>query len=158
MLKLQYSGPPDAKSWLIRIYPDAGKDWGQEEKRVAEDEMDGWMASPIQWTWTWTNPRRQWGTGKPDVLQSMRLPRVRCDLTTTLFIKVFLPSGSHWNVKLLQELEEIRRGYGKREDPPPSEMSPLLFLMGVEGMVQTRSWITPLKRSQNIRVKHNMGF
>ena len=65
-----------------------------------------------------------------DVLQSMRLPRVRCDLTTSLFIKVFLPSGSHWNVKLLQELEEIRRGYGKREDPPPSEMSPLLFLMG----------------------------
>ena len=32
MLKLQYSGPPDAKSWLIRIYPDAGKDWGQEER------------------------------------------------------------------------------------------------------------------------------
>jgi len=22
--------------------PDAGKDWGQEEKRVTEDEMVGW--------------------------------------------------------------------------------------------------------------------
>ena len=31
--------PPDAKSWLIRKDPDAGKDWGQEEEGVAEDEM-----------------------------------------------------------------------------------------------------------------------
>ena len=34
--------PPDAKSWLIRKDSDAGKDWGQEEKWVAEDEMVGW--------------------------------------------------------------------------------------------------------------------
>ena len=34
--------PPYAKSWLIRKDPDAGKDWGQEEKRATEDEMVGW--------------------------------------------------------------------------------------------------------------------
>ena len=34
--------PPDVKSWLIGKDPDAGKDWGQEEKRMTEDEMDGW--------------------------------------------------------------------------------------------------------------------
>ena len=33
---------PDAKSWLIRKDPDAGKDWGQEEKGAIEDEMVGW--------------------------------------------------------------------------------------------------------------------
>ena len=33
---------PDAKNWLIRKDPDAGKDWGQEEKEVTEDEIDGW--------------------------------------------------------------------------------------------------------------------
>ena len=33
--------PPDAKSWLIWKDPDAGKDWGQEEKGAAEDEMVG---------------------------------------------------------------------------------------------------------------------
>ena len=33
--------PPDAKSWL-RKDPDAGKDWGQEEKGMTEDEMVGW--------------------------------------------------------------------------------------------------------------------
>ena len=32
---------------------------------------DGWMASPIQWTWTWANSRRWQGTGKPGMLQSM---------------------------------------------------------------------------------------
>ena len=34
--------PPDVKSWLIWKDPDAGKDWGQEEKGAIEDEMVGW--------------------------------------------------------------------------------------------------------------------
>ena len=34
--------PPDAKSWLIRKDPDAGKDWGQEEMGMTEDEMVAW--------------------------------------------------------------------------------------------------------------------
>ena len=34
--------PPNAKSWLIGKDPDAGKDWGQEEKGMTEDEMVGW--------------------------------------------------------------------------------------------------------------------
>ena len=32
----------DAKSWLIWKDPEAGKDWGQEEKGMTEDEMVGW--------------------------------------------------------------------------------------------------------------------
>ena len=34
--------PSDAKNWLIRKDPDAGKDWRQEEERMIEDEMVGW--------------------------------------------------------------------------------------------------------------------
>ena len=34
--------PPHAKSWLIGKDPDAGKDWGQEEKGMTEHEMVGW--------------------------------------------------------------------------------------------------------------------
>ena len=34
--------PPDVKSWLICKDPYAGKDWGQEEKGMTEDEMVGW--------------------------------------------------------------------------------------------------------------------
>ena len=34
--------PPDTKNWLIGKDPDAGKDWGQEEKKATENEMVGW--------------------------------------------------------------------------------------------------------------------
>ena len=33
---------PDVKTWLIGKEPDAGKDWGQEEKGTTEDKMIGW--------------------------------------------------------------------------------------------------------------------
>ena len=33
---------PDAKNSFIGINPDAGKDWGQEEKGATEDELVGW--------------------------------------------------------------------------------------------------------------------
>ena len=36
---------------------------------------DGWMASLMQWTWTWA--RKWWGTGRPGVQQSIWLQRVR---------------------------------------------------------------------------------
>ena len=43
-LKLQYFGHEEfgAKSWLIGKDPDAGRDWGQEEKGTTENEMAGW--------------------------------------------------------------------------------------------------------------------
>ena len=34
--------PPDAKNWLNGRDPDAGKDWGQEEKGTTVNEMVGW--------------------------------------------------------------------------------------------------------------------
>ena len=34
--------PPHAKSWLIGKDSDAGRDWGQDEKGMTEDEMAGW--------------------------------------------------------------------------------------------------------------------
>ena len=34
--------PPDAKNWLTGKDSEAGKDWGQEEKGMTEDEMVGW--------------------------------------------------------------------------------------------------------------------
>ena len=34
--------PPDLNSWLTGKDPNAGKDWGQEEKGATEDEMVGW--------------------------------------------------------------------------------------------------------------------
>ena len=57
-------------------------DWRQEE-----GDNGGWvgqMASPIQWTWAWTNSRIWWWTGKPGVLQSMGTERVGQDWATEL--------------------------------------------------------------------------
>ena len=34
--------PPHVKSCLIGKHPDAGRNWGQEEKGTTEDEMAGW--------------------------------------------------------------------------------------------------------------------
>ena len=34
--------PPHVKCQLIGKDPDAGRDWGQEEKGMTEDEMDRW--------------------------------------------------------------------------------------------------------------------
>ena len=42
MLKLQYFWSSDENIWLIGKVPDAGKDWGQKEKRASEDELAGW--------------------------------------------------------------------------------------------------------------------
>ena len=51
--------PPHVKSWLIGKDPDAGRDWGQEEKGTTEDEMAGWHH--------WLNGREsEWTPGVGD--------------------------------------------------------------------------------------------
>ena len=62
--------PPDAKSWLIWKDPDAGKDWGQEEKGTREDEMVGWHHRLDGHEFElscWSC----WWSGKPGMLPSM---------------------------------------------------------------------------------------
>ena len=66
--------PPDAKSWLIRKDPDAGKDW-RKEKGMTEDEMVGWHHQLNGRVWVSSG---KWGRkGKLDVLQSMGSQRVK---------------------------------------------------------------------------------
>ena len=72
--------PPDMKNWLIGRDPDAGKDQRQE-KGTTEDEMVGWH---YQWTWVWVSSRSGWRTGRPGMLQSMGLKRVRHGWATEL--------------------------------------------------------------------------
>ena len=85
--------PPDVKNWLTGEDPEAGKDWGQEEKRA----WDGWMASSTQWTWVWANSGREWRTGKPGMLQSMGLLRVGRNLVTKQVEK----KNDFWLFKIL---------------------------------------------------------
>ena len=46
--------PPCAKSRLVGKDPDAGKDWGQEEKQTTEDEMAGWHHRLNGYEFEWT--------------------------------------------------------------------------------------------------------
>ena len=75
MLKLETPilWPPDVKNWLIGKDPDAGKDWGQEEKGMTEDEMVGWhhWLNGHEFEWTLGD-----GEGQGGVLQSMESQRV----------------------------------------------------------------------------------
>ena len=46
--------PLDMKSWLIWKDSDAGRDWGQEEKGMTEDEMAGWHYRVNGYEFGWT--------------------------------------------------------------------------------------------------------
>ena len=47
--------PPDAKCWFIWKDPDPGKDWGQAEKGMTEDEMVGWHYWLNEHGFEWTS-------------------------------------------------------------------------------------------------------
>ena len=55
--------PPHVKSWLIGKNPDPGRDWGQEQKLMAEDEMAGWhhWLDGHEFEWTLGVSDGQWG-------------------------------------------------------------------------------------------------
>ena len=81
--------PPDGKNWLTRKAPDAGKDWRQEQKGLTKWNV--WMASLTRWTSVLVSSRSWWWTGRPCVLQSTGLQRVRHDWVTELMKPTSVP-------------------------------------------------------------------
>ena len=62
------------------------RSWFWKRLKVGEGDnrgWDGWMPSPIRWTWIWTS-FGSWCTGKPGVLQSMGSQRVGHNWVTEL--------------------------------------------------------------------------
>ena len=58
-----------------------------ERLKVGEGDdrgWDGWMPSLTRWTWVWVGSASWWWTGKPGMLLSMGLERVRHDWVTEL--------------------------------------------------------------------------
>ena len=45
---------------------------------------DGWMASPMQWTWVWVGSESWWWTGMPGMLQSIGSQRGKHNWVTEL--------------------------------------------------------------------------
>ena len=73
--------PSYAKNLLIGKDSDAGKDWKQQKGMTGRD---GWMASPIQWTWVLVSSASWWWTGKPGMLQSIGSQSIGHDWETEL--------------------------------------------------------------------------
>ena len=80
--------PPDAKSWLIGKDPDAGKDWGWEEKGTTEDEMlDGItysMDMGLGGLWGLVMDREAWSV----VVHRVTKSRTRLSNWTELICKI----------------------------------------------------------------------
>ena len=67
--------------------------WCWERLKAGEGDVsgwDGWMASLTQWTWVWVSSGSWWWTGKPCMLQSMELQRVRQHWVTELNCTTYL--------------------------------------------------------------------
>ena len=68
--------PPDVKSWFIGKDPDAGKDWGQEEKGMTEDEIVGWVHRLNIYGFGWTLGGlavcSSWGRCESDMIELLK--------------------------------------------------------------------------------------
>ena len=104
MLKLQFFGN------LMRRVDSLGKTvmlggigvGGERDNRG----WDGWMASPTLWKWVWVNSTSWWWPGRPGVLWSMGLQRVRYDWVAELnwtelnCLSNFYAEYIMWNARL----------------------------------------------------------
>ena len=92
-LKLHYFG-----TWYEELTHLKKNPWFWKRLKAGKEGddrgWDGWMASPTQWTWVWVKSGSWRWTGRPGMLQSMRLQRVRYDWATELsWTQVFLTSS-----------------------------------------------------------------
>ena len=96
-MKLQYFG------YLIWRTDSWKRPWCWERLKAGGEGdnrgWDGWMESPIQWTWAWASSGSWWWTGKADVLQSMGSQRVRHNWATELILILITWITSHRNVR-----------------------------------------------------------
>ena len=81
-LKFQYFDHLLQRTDSLEKTPMLGKIEGRRSR--GWQRMNGWMASPTQWTWVWASSGSWWWTGKPGVLQSMGLQRVGHNWETEL--------------------------------------------------------------------------
>ena len=82
--------PPHAKSWLIGKDSDAGRDWGQEEKGMTEDEMARWHywlnGCESEWTPGVGDGQggleccNSWGRKESDTTERLNWTELICDM------------------------------------------------------------------------------
>ena len=100
--------PPHAKSWLIGKDSDAGRDWGQEEKGMTEDEMAGWHhrldGHESEWTLGVGNGQGglaccdSWGRKESDTTEQLNWTELKIFHDTMLLIGSS-PNYLAWNTR-----------------------------------------------------------
>ena len=121
--------PPDAKSWLIWKDPDAGKDWGQEEKGTTEDEMVGWLHQFNGHGFGWTpgvgdgqgglvccSP---WGCKESDTTEQLNWTGVKGWL-----VRKALDAGKDWRQEEKGTIEDEKVGWHHQLDGHEFEQAP----------------------------------
>ena len=97
--------PPHVKCWLIGKDPDAGRDWGQEEKGTTEDEMAGWHHRLDGREFEWT-PAVGDGQGGLACCNSWgRKSQTRLSDWTELKLLIVSATFVFWRKKILREIE-----------------------------------------------------
>ena len=104
---------PNPKFYSACILTHWKRPWCWEGLKAGGDGnhrgWDGWMASPTQWTWVWVDSGSWWWTGRPGVLQSMGLQRVRHDWATELnWYRFRNKEVNQWNKTESTEMKVIK--------------------------------------------------
>ena len=92
----------DVNNWFFGKVP-----WCWERLRAEGEEgirgWDDWMASLMQWTWTWANFGRWWETGRSGILQSVESQSWiwLSDWTTTATTQIIIWSWYYYDDSLI---------------------------------------------------------
>ena len=95
--------PPHAKSWLIGKDSDAGRDWGQEEKGMTEDEMAGWHHQLDGHEFEWTPGVddgqgglaccNSWGRKEPNMTEWLNWTEGKIPINVIFYHMIYLLFG-----------------------------------------------------------------
>ena len=102
--------PPHAKSWLTGKDSDAGRDWGQEEKGMTEDEMAGWHhrldGREFEWTpgvgdgqggLAWCD---SWGRKESDRTEQLNCTELKRFMSSHFFLQISFINYNAFEMKM----------------------------------------------------------
>ena len=114
--------PPHTKSWLIGQDSDVERDWGQDEKGMAEDEMAGWhhWLDGRESEWTPGVGAGQgglaccnlWGRKESDTTERMNWTELKWSVVC-LLNGILFSNKMQWNIGMCHNVGEPQKHYAK---------------------------------------------